>query len=416
MKTLKKTAAVILAALIVITGGAFAFADSAKTVIEWELGEDYVVEALYVGEAKEGTFTIKAMEEYEDVYYTFNAEKAGYYSITFEWYPVDYGYVAESYENGRATGDREYIATGDLDKVTYVYYFDEGVNYIGFNLYEMDSSDSYAEIKFLGEEITNVKFDESEIAELIIDVEILDYEYEEGFRWWTTVEFEFSSSKTISFDDYELVFEMKAPLEKGEVELTLNIFDYSKDYVVTACEITDIISGVRVVEESGKQAEIMYDGFVNGEKLDGMTLEVTFANGEKETAVIEYGTAYMIFPNGREYLFEVYYSYEEDDEIYLVISFPTAEESKILAHEKCEKTEASKETNRDALKENIKAPFEWAEWFFQWGIEDVLYAESFGEMISGLFGVFSGTASNYGYAIRNVFTQILAYLAYTVAR
>lgn len=413
MKSLKKVMAALLAAVIVITGGAFAFAANAETVIEWEYNEEYVFEALYAGEATEGTFTVKEMDEYESVYYTFNAEKAGYYTITFDWYPVDYCLVAETYEDGKATGDREYLFSEDGDNYVNMYYFDEGVNYICFDLYENDSYDSYAEIEFVGEKITNVIFDEEEIDTLLIDAEIYEYEYEEGFIWWTEAEIVFDTGKTLSYDDIELVFDMKNPLEKGEVELTLNVFDYSKDYVVTAYEITDVITDARVVEESSKEVEILYDGTINDEKLDGMTLEITFSNGEKVTAPIEYTGAGIEFPNGKTFWFEVYYSSEAEDEIYINVTFPYNGET--FLHEKCEKTEASKEANKETLKENISYPFEISSLIFAWDLSELEYAGTIGGIISVIFGAFGDAAANYEWAFSNMFTELMAYIAYALS-
>lgn len=418
MKTLKKTLAILLAAVIVITGGAFAFAESAPTLIEWEFEdvdteETYKEEFLYVGEAKEGTFVIKEMKEYENVYYTFNVTKAGYYVITYNWYPVDWCAVAETYENGKVTGEREYFATDSNGDVALVYYLEEGINYIGFNLYEEDSSDSYASIEFLGAEITDVKFDESEIQELLIGAEIFEYEYEEGFYWWSDTEIVFGDGKTISLPDYQLVFEMGAPLEKGEIELTLKVLDYSKTYVVTAYEITDVVSGARVVEEEAKKAEIYYNGSINYDKLDGMTLEVEFVNGEKVTAPINYSIVDVPFPNGKTFGFEVYYSAETDDEIYIIISAPYGE--KVISQEKCETTEASKESNKEALKNNISFAFDWIGYNFSLNIYNIAYAGSVGEIIAAFFYAIGESFTDTQWAFSNLFTQLMAYIAYSLS-
>lgn len=416
MKSLKKVLAALLAAVIVITGGAFAFAADTDTVIEWNIEDaDFTFNALYAGEAKEGNFIVKAMEEYEDVYYTFNAEKAGYYTITFDWYPVDYCLVAETYADGKASGDRENLVDNDGQKVVNTYYLDAGVNYICFNLYEEDSSDSYAEIEFLGEEITNIIFDETEIETLLIGTEIYEYEYEDGFYWVTDIEIEFDSNKKIAYDYFELVFDMKAPLEKGEVELTLNFMNYSKDYVVTAYEITDVVSSARVVEESSKKVEILYNGAINADRLDGMTLEVTFTNGEKATGAIESGYADIKFPNGKTFYFEVYYNnYETDGEICLEVLFPN-EDGDVFLHQTCEKIEASKDANKEAFKENVAFPFELSWLIFQWDISEISNATSIGEVLAVIFATMSDSAYYTEWAFNNLFTQLFAYIGYLFA-
>lgn len=415
MKSLKKAMAALLAVVIVITGGAFAFAENAETVITWEANEDYSFDALLAGEAIEGTFTIKAMEEYENVYYTFDAEKAGYYTITFDWYPVDFSYVAETFEEGKAYGERENYIFSDDGEAVALYYLDEGINYIGFNLYSSDSYDSYAKIDFIGEEITDVVFDETEIESLLIGTEIYEYEYEEGFYWGTVFEIEFDNSKTVTFYDNALIFDMKNPLEAGEVELTLNVFEYSKDYVVTAYEITDVISSVSIVEESSKEVEILYDGSINHEKLHGMTLEITFADGKKATSPIDYGYADVEFPNGKMFYFEIYYNDWTDENIYLDIVFP-GENEEVFYHEKCEVIDASKEANKEALKENISWPFEFSGMIFQWNLMALDYAETFGQMISILFAAFGDAAVNYETAFSNLFTQLISYIMYSLSR
>ena len=120
------------------------------------------------------------------------------------------------------------------------------------------------------------------------------------------------------------------------------------------------------------------------------------------------------------FYFDIYYNDWTDENIYLDIVFPGEDEEvfyeEVFYHEKCELIDASKEANKEALKENISWPFELSGMIFQWDLMDLDYAETLGQMISILFSAFGDAAVNYETAFSNLFTQLISYIMYSLSR
>lgn len=410
MKTLKKVLAVLLAAAVVVMGGATAFASSDNQTLDWDtMYEDFTAD--YVGEITAKNFAISEQGDgNEFVYYTFDADESGYYMVTYDWYPVDDCIIAETLTNGKVTESKESEVISSNDIVTEVFYLEDGINYICFDRY-FDGEDSYASIEFLGAEIEDIIIDEDTLQDLLVDVDILEYEYEEGFVWWTDTVIKFSSGKTISSEDMELVFDMNNPVAEGEISLTLNYLDFSKDFTATAVEFESIFADAEIVEiDDCTTVEEYYDGSINTNKVEGATLKVTFTDGTTATGTVYDSYASITFPNGRDYYFAVYYSFEDDGNYYCNIAFETAEDIIECKSYVCETVDADCAGNGDILNENITYPFDYASYNFLMNLLNLDYTSTIGEVIYVLSATFGEMAIDYEYAFTNLFMQLTNYL------
>ena len=410
MKTLKKITAMLLAVVLVVVGGATAFASSADQTMVWNMyGEEFTVD--YIGEITSENFAISAQGDgNEYVYYTYDAEESGYYMVTYGWYPVDDCNVAETIVNGEVTECKEAAYFDAGDDVIQIFYLEDGINYICFDRY-FEGDDSVASIEFMGEEITDVILEEGALDDLIIDCDILAYEYEEGFEWWCDAEIVFSSGKSIAQENLYLCFEMNDPLAEGEISLTLDILGFTKEFTATAVEFDSIVTDVIIVDsEECTTVEQYYDGSINTDNITGRTIKVTFADGTSATTTAEYNYAEITFPNGRTYGFDVYYSLEDDGEYYCNVAFYTYEDLIVCASYVCETVDAGCSGNGEVLNDNISYPFDYAIMNFFENILNLDYATTIGEAIYVISETFGEMAVDYEYAFANLFQQLVNYL------
>lgn len=383
-KTLKALTAAVLAFIIAFSYFS-AFAAEEKNVLLWNEWE-----YSYAGTLSEGDNSFEIPAE-DGFYFVFNAEKAGYYTVSNYWSDIDYFRSPETVENGVGEGFRisEFLDTNEESDVeTYLFFFDEGENYLaswcGYPEYEGDKAD--VEITYYGETVTDISFVSGTEYFLIYDwnlVELYDEEekypensyYFDGDKTVLT----FDSGKTISLIHCDLICTFKDKLEIGEsnvtvyymnnsFEKTISVYPVSKE--ITKAEITDIEKYLDV--PIAYNSNLLYD-------FDGMEITFTYANGNTKTVTVYGGEwAEIELQNGYPYSLPIDYFYDrEGDKVYLCISVGGEQ----LLRKEGTLREATKKENRQHLYYRIYEILSDAIYDIEFSFESVRWAENLWEGI-----------------------------------
>ncbi len=291
MKTTKKIIAIILCiATIMSLAATSAFA--ADKTVEWMInshtdysyGRDYS----YGGKVTVGENTIVPVKGdsgfAEYFYYSFEVEKAGYYSFITAQIKGNYfsgGSVAEASETGTVYDNMPIFFIDSekyKDDIAYVYYLEEKEYYVRVELwygddYEIDpNSKGILDIEYYAESITDVQIDENSTKNLIygddIDLGALKDGRSIGTQFAYSVTF--SNGKVHTTDCTYTFFKFKNEPVSGENEITLIFPGFEKDITVTAYNIEELVESVTV--SNLNEACIVYKDYM------GMIHEPDVAN------------------------------------------------------------------------------------------------------------------------------------------
>lgn len=319
---MKKFLSVILAALILVCPLS-GFATDAAETLEWYFCDDldycepWYYE--YKGEIALGETEIKFTEDDYCDYYTFNAENAGYYYVECNNYEILWFGFPEGITDGKAIREAEnyYASESDIEKKI-IFKLNAGETVLGIDFgYEADPEDiCKIEIEYLGDTVTDIVFEEGVLDNLVLDVDLFDTD---ASYVQTDVDVAFSGGKTITFPDCWVQIDAdNYDWVKGENNATAVFMDFKKDVVVTACEMTDLITDVEFVNlDEYENITTFYDDLYATD-IYGAELVFTLANGEK----INFNTydEEYIEINGQNYYTYASYFYNDSEDVDIVIS------------------------------------------------------------------------------------------------
>ncbi len=358
---MKKFLSVILAALILacpLSG----FATEAAQTLEWYFcEEEYLNECYpwtynYAGEVTIGDNEITFKKDEYCSYYTFNAETAGYYYV--ECFDEEIGWFGfpESIKNGKAYREAElYYITDLYNDRKVIFKFNEGETFLGIDFSDnADTKDSYnIKIEYIGSEIKDIVFEEGTFDNLVIDYDIYNNDFSEILTDITVV---FTGDKTLTFsDEWIALTPENFKWVKGENKATALFWDFEKEVVVTACEMTDLVKDVEFVNYDYFDSILTDFRDSSFKDIYGAELIFTLANGEK----VEFNTDHdeYLEINGREYWVYVYYNFIDSDntEIIVYVGGTTIESYKCTT-EKRDVTESAYILGSE-IRANLKSAF-----------------------------------------------------------
>ena len=383
-KTLRTITSAILIAIIALGSTVAAFATGGS--IEW-VDTDYEASVYYAYGGKElelGTSVINNTNPGDNlVYYEFEAENSGYYTIYTEesWIKVpDY------MQNGKAYDFLPWELIDDNGKR--LYYIEKGENIIGFNLY--DNETDTVEIEYLAEEIVDFTIEEEALDNIIIGWDI--NKYDAGTFWITSDSVvTFSNGTELSLEDFEFECTNKEYPSDGKNTATIRFGDETKKITYTAYKIESIIDSVELTNvEDYLTAKVDYNNYLYTEGVHGETLTVYFKDGTKTEAVVGYGYAEITLPCGKTVEACIGEYWTEGDEVCFAIE--------IAGHNFAEyEYEIERQTiaeNLLTLKEDNDYMLYWAKEDFITGIENIVTDpewafEYFGWSVREFFQVFT---------------------------
>lgn len=320
MKKLFKSLIALSLSFIIAFGSVSAFAAEEKDSIKW-----YDTEYSFAGTLAEGKNTVE-VPVLEAIYYIFNAEKAGYYLVTYNWNDFPNFNASQNPENGIITEEtlcffKNFVyETIDTDSV--LFYFEEGetvlVTYAGYNSQAGKASD--ITIEFFGEAVSNIEFKGGTDYFLVPYYNIDEYygefnpypDYSYSFEGDDTKLF-FDSGKTLFSPYCGLVCSSETEITEGEFEVdvyfgnqsfkkTISVYPVTRE--ITKIEVNDIEKYLDVPE--AYNGNIIYD-------FDGMELTLTYADGHTEKVTVEGGDCMGIdLLNGNPHYFPLDYYYSRE--------------------------------------------------------------------------------------------------------
>lgn len=257
-KTLKITAFIILiVSLFSLSGYA------QEKTIEWDSGYDYTETYSYGGELKLGNNKITPVNQpnrfdsndffYDSVYYEFNVEKSGYYSIDIlgDLYATHYmPAVSQDIRDGVVYGEKNYLY---LDDSCYSVYLEEGncVFGVDYFIYEPafrpdDDYGSELKIAFVAEEITDVQIEEEYLEDIIFDCHIYpEYDENNTSRIPAKGKVVFSNGKEYEFDQY-IDIKYSDDIAPGENKISVVVQNFTKEYTVQIKTVDDYIKNIEI--------------------------------------------------------------------------------------------------------------------------------------------------------------------------
>ena len=257
--------AIKIAAMFVLLISIFTLSASAKNkTIEWDYYSDGMELYTYAdgGELKLGNNEIAPVGKpdfhdsddfFEDkVYYEFNVEKSGYYSVEIlgDLYYTHYvPKISQDIRDGIVYGEKEYLLLNNND---YTVYLEEGCCIFGidFWIYEPYYSDGIYDgglnIEFVAEKISDVQIDNESLEDIILGQHI-DPEHDENSKTYipATGKIIFSNGKEFTFDQY-IGIEYPENVAPGKNEIIFVFREFKKAYSVDLKTIEDYIESVEI--------------------------------------------------------------------------------------------------------------------------------------------------------------------------
>ena len=258
MKKGLKITALIIAIISMFT----LIASAQDKTIEWNYGYEYSETYSYGGELKIGNNKVSPVSKpkwYETgdfrseyVYYEFDVEKSGYYSIDIlgDLYYTHYmPAVSQDIRDGVVYGEKEYLF---LDDYRYSVYLEEGdcIFGIDFFIYEpyFPDGDYSGElnIEFIAEKITDIQIDDEYLEDIIFGLHI-DPEYDENNTTYIPAKGKiiFDNGKEYDFNQH-LNIEYPDDIAPGESQITFVIDDFKKEYTVQIKTVDDYIESIEI--------------------------------------------------------------------------------------------------------------------------------------------------------------------------
>ena len=340
--------------LIAMLLSLFAVSVSAQDkTIQWDDGYDIETYS-YGGELKLGNNTISPVSEsgffdfasfrFDNVYYEFDVEKSGYYSIeTFgELYVTPL--VSQDIRDGVVYSEEE---TTFYDYDGFKVYLEEGecvfgVNFIIYGLvYPDDLYDAELNIEFIAEEITDIKVEDEYLEDIILGYHIAT-EYDENNTGSIPAKGKivFNNGKELEFDQYVSV-EYPDNIAPGKNKISFVFPNFKKDYTVEIKTVNDFIKSVEIgnPEEAATVKQLFLPDVIYSPDV---YIELIMAKPDGTKITEEIYSSYDLELKGDKYLTIWCNHYQKDDgNWYLTVEVGNKEYLSIP----CEATPASFKEN-----------------------------------------------------------------------
>ena len=311
--------------LIAMLLSLFAVSVSAQDkTIQWDNGYD-IETYNYGGELKLGNNTISpvgksdffdfASFRLDNVYYEFDVEKSGYYSIETVGELYVAPLVSQDIRNGVVCSEEE---TMFYDYDGFMVYLEEGECVFGVNfmiyglIYPDDIYDAELNIDFVAEEITDIKVEEDYLEDIILGYHIAT-EYDENNTSSIPAKGKivFNNGKEFEFDQYVSV-EYPDNMALGKNKISFVFPNFKKDYTVEIKTVNDFIKSVEIgnPEEAATVKQLFLPDVIYSPDVY-IELIMTKPDGTKITEEV-YGS-YDLELKGDKYLTIWCNHYQKDD-------------------------------------------------------------------------------------------------------
>lgn len=320
-KTLKTLIAVILA-MIIATGSMSAFAAGETIVLDLQ---DWKDEYFYSSQLTEGENSINLSGDELYFYHEFEAEKDGYYIVETNPEHIWWIAVAEKNSSGRYIDE----ALTDYTNISYeeeneknLFFLEKGSYIIFTDRNEEFDGKTTLGIEYAGAEITGFDFEGGVKYNLIPQVNIIYFYYEENedYNLFYFIPgnstLSFDSGKTYDTDIEFLEYKSESEITEGENTITFEIAGKTFEKTVLVQGVEHNIKSVEVKNfDKYDTVKVYYDGCIKTDDIDFSDLEfiVEFSNGEKKTIAADEMQTTIELPNGNPVSVNLYYEYDMDE-------------------------------------------------------------------------------------------------------
>lgn len=326
-KTLKcLTAAMIV--FIIVFGSFSAFAEEEKEFLTWN-----DTECIFAGALAEGGNTVE-IPSGDALYCIFDAEKAGFYTVTYDWRKISHFSSPVIGADGEIEDEHDYEyleADEGFESDTYLFLFEEGenilVSFVGYEATAGSTSD--IDISYCGEKVSDVSFEGGIEFDLVPEWNIYEYcDEEEEYPApcycisGGKTDIAFDSGKSISFLYHDFICTFEGEPEFGENNITVYFFNETFDKTVSVYPISKEITKVEVADiEKYLDVPVAYNSNLLY-NFNGMEITLTYSDGYTETLTAENGEWLGIdLRNGNPHYFPLNYFHErEDDRVYFCLT------------------------------------------------------------------------------------------------
>ncbi len=321
-KTMKSIIAATLA-LAMLLCSVPAFAYNAGDAVEWPVNRyEYIDLYQYAGELEIGNNTVFC--EKNNICCNIKVEKAGYYLLSGD--EMGYINVSENIQpDGSPQGNADVLEVFENEKDESVVYLPEGESFIGFYT-DNSTTETEITVSYFDEKIVDVEFDENSFNDLIFWV---DYWFSpddggEKIGMHRDARITFSNGSVYEVRYGKFVFDYEK-VSENEYNLTILLPGYEEDFVMTCCEVKDIVKNVEITNidkylDSVLNYDNSADSLFEDDALKNEKIILTFADGSTYTIDKPYDFVDSVdFPNGRGYEMVIYDAVEEDGSVKLVV-------------------------------------------------------------------------------------------------
>ncbi len=366
MKNTLKAILGMALALIMVFGSIPAFAAQIGDTIKWYDDDGAIIKECVLTDIIDidDTITINAESGKRKYSYILNAEKTGYYAFIETGYPNVY--IAPKYENGSAYSDPGYfdsLICNDTSNYpdAIIVYLEAGEVFFTTYVYDMESAT--VSFEFLGEEITNVEYEQEYLEDLIIGCEVSEDSDSFQLEHFSTVDITFSSGKKVSDIFTDRLFRYDAPLKEGKNTGNMEILNHKEPVTFTAYPVSKYIESMEISNiQKILDVKINYRNEYIYPAVHEETVTVKFTDGTsievQPSPDINVG---MDFINGHRYRLRTLYN-ETDDGMIFGLGFGKHlfnEGTPILFSAPCKVSKLSFAENLKILSETITWEFKW---------------------------------------------------------
>lgn len=310
------------------------------------------------------TITINAESGKRKYSYILNAEKSGYYAFIETGYP--HVYIAPKYENGSAYSDSGYfdsLICNDTSNYpdAIIVYLEAGEVFFTTYVYDMESAT--VSFEFLGEEITNVEYEQEYLEDLIIGCEVAEDSDSFQLEHFSNVNITFSSGKIVSDIFTDRLFRYDVPLKEGKNTGYMEVLNHKEPVTFTAYPVSKYIESMEISNiqkvldvKTNYRNEYIYPAVheetVTVKFTDGTSIEV------EPSPDINVG---MDFINGHHYNLVTHYE-ETNDGMIFELGFGKHlfhEGTPVLYSAPCKVSKLSFVENLEVLSETIAWEYKW---------------------------------------------------------
>ena len=372
MKTSKRITAIFLC-FVMLLGVSITSASALEIGDRILYGDDEVGDGwdLYFGgNVIEGLNKISFSEEIDHCF-EFNAEKDGYYHLSYLNQNNSDVYFADNYSGDSASNrasNVEYIVKDEfsLEYTNRIFYLSKGTHLIIVN-YPYDISSMTIGLDYFAESITDIRFGNNNNPYVFEDYDNIDKE-EKTVEFKTNYTIEFSNSNIVEVSDNKVFCSFSNELVPGENSVLMSVLDFEKEIKINLCKTSDFVSRLDVGNAENYLYAKQYYDRIEASDYQGETVTVYFNDGTSQSIEsYSFEDSYshcddneVEFPCGRKIPVYVYKNYDNRNGVGTGKYSLFGEIGNTYYYVKeCNVERASFKENSDRLNSNLKNNFHW---------------------------------------------------------